>query len=792
MAISQVILLLCSVLASGGAVQISGGSGAAARIQAAVDACPLEGCTIQFPDASYPMENQVWIRNRRNIEFAGTGTKAPIFRFEDSLMVPDTAGVARLFRSTPVPGGGRPVLASGWHEWPLPSGSTQGTWDSLSPYASMGYQYNGMFVVDSSVGIGFERMVLDGNKLAMFYDMGVWSGRYSLLFGSVGISLLRSLAASVRNCEFHDFWSAFYINDRNIRCAAIPAAEFPDIRPELSWTACGTMGAHLIERNRIHANWWGIFSESEWDQGSVIRENIAWNNANQIARDSSQVVKPHGNYATTDEYLPGGFLFVKDVLFPAYVLSHNTLVDNPIPYAHAGYRATGNALWSDDMVDIQPTDDASWNHLFKVVLSPHLFDVTVGHHASGSFWAGASVIVTDSTFRTTGYRLVKKDSMAGTIDGGRVFQTPTDTMDTTLANGQTNKIIHYYTYTILYDTIRDTLNCARGCSLPMLNNDILVRGWSPLPWTIQAVPGGWWNALVTDLGGPRYYRTWVPSMMDSTGTFYMAYMDSAESRKRGNLHCRNCRFQSQRASDSLFLTPAWADSSGSLGFRNGSVGQARGAFGFDNRIGSQTPVRIRATGMPTYDDVAKEILLPISWYSEGPRIDKLVVRRIRGVGRPLSIRGTVLYMTREVNQTLGAVPDVLPGDTVVHVAFTPTANDSLFQFDVWLAGVSGSDTIPATPMSWTWSKSAGGHSFTVGLRRRGSASGTLRIRRAGGVWRANWPSSSGSEIELQDPRGRTIRFEGRLQGGVREADLVGLPRGIWLPLWQGAKPIAVF
>ena len=793
MAIPQVILLLSSLAAGGATFPVSGGSGAAARIQAAVDACPTEGCTIEFPDASYSMEAPIWVRNRANIGFVGTGVTVPVFRFEDSLLVPDTAGVARLFRSTPLPGGGRPVLPPGWHQWPLPTGSSEGKIDTLSPFATSGYQYNGMFVVDSSTGIGFDRMAFDGNKLAMFYNSGVWGGRYDLLFGSVGVSLLRSLAATVRRCEFRNFWSALYINDRNLRCAALPSAEFPDVRPELSWSACGIMGAHLIERNRIHGNWWGIFSESEWDQGTVIRENLAWNNANQIARDSTNVVKPNKNMTHTDEYLPGGFLFAKDVLFPAYVLSHNTLIDNPIPYAHAGYRATGNALWSDDMMDVASANSTSWNQLFKVVLSPHMFDITVGDYASGSTWGGDNVWVVDSTFHRASSRLVKKDSLPGTVAGGSVRQVPTDTADTVLTGGQVSKVIHYYTYTLMYDTLPDTVSCATGCSFPLLNNSSLVRQWTILPWAAYAVQGGWWNALVQDLSGPRYYREWVPSMTDSTGVFSVAYIDSAESRKRGNLHCHNCRFQSQRSIDSLFLAPAWTDSTGSMGFRNGSFGQARGAFGYDNRIGSQSPVRIRATGMPSYDNGAKEIRLPISWYSEGPQIDKLVMRRIRVVGRPISITGTVLYMARDVNQTVGTVSDLLPGDTALRVAFTPSSNDSLFQFDVWLAGVSGTDTIPATPMSWAWSKSAGGHSFTVGLSHPGTTVGTsLKIRRVGNHLWATWPSASGATLELQDPRGRTVRFEGRMQGGVREVDLIGLSRGIWLPRVQGATPIAVF
>jgi hypothetical protein len=52
------------------------------------------------------------------------------------------------------------------------------------------------------------------------------------------------------------------------------------------------MGGHLIERNRIHANWWAVYSEAEWDQGSIIRENLAWDNANQLVLNPGNTVSP--------------------------------------------------------------------------------------------------------------------------------------------------------------------------------------------------------------------------------------------------------------------------------------------------------------------------------------------------------------------------------------------------------------------------------------------------------------------------------------------------------------------
>lgn len=190
----------------------------------------------------------------------------------------------------------------------------------------------------------FENLELDGVKPAYFINKGVWSGVYNVAFGNVGVNLFQALRSRVVNCDLHNFWSAFYLNDRNRACHTKGNANDLDVAKFSPYSDCGEMGAHVIHQNRIHGNWWGAYSESEWDMGSVFHDNLVWNNL----VDSTY---PYGTL--TDQ--TGGFLYVKDVFFPAHVVSGNTIVNTPYPISWGGYRGSIATVFSDNLVGSLPS-----------------------------------------------------------------------------------------------------------------------------------------------------------------------------------------------------------------------------------------------------------------------------------------------------------------------------------------------------------------------------------------------------------------------------------------------------
>ena len=67
--ICQLLLMLSAL--SGATSQIAGGAGATARLQAAIDACPAEGCVLELPDPVYPLSNRLWIEGKDNLKIVG-------------------------------------------------------------------------------------------------------------------------------------------------------------------------------------------------------------------------------------------------------------------------------------------------------------------------------------------------------------------------------------------------------------------------------------------------------------------------------------------------------------------------------------------------------------------------------------------------------------------------------------------------------------------------------------------------------------------------------------------------
>jgi len=253
------ILLL---VAAFGSTQVGGGSGSAARLQAAIDACPAIGCEIELTDSVYNMENQVWIQDKEEVRLRSTGSVPAKLRWEDSLLAPDLTGTAALFRLRSPAGGDRPNLPSGWLRWPSAHSGGEGTLsDSTNPWSSSGHQHNGMILVKDSRGVRLERLVLDGIRPAIFANKAVWNQMYDLVHGSVGVGIFHSRGVEIVQGELRGFWAAVYMNDRNSSCASWTGGKTAS-----PWTECGTMGN----------TWWKEIASTTTSSGSIRKPRGTW------------------------------------------------------------------------------------------------------------------------------------------------------------------------------------------------------------------------------------------------------------------------------------------------------------------------------------------------------------------------------------------------------------------------------------------------------------------------------------------------------------------------------------
>jgi hypothetical protein len=735
---------------------VAGGTGATERLQTAIDACPTSGCLIELPDSVYPMTNQLWIEGKSDLKIVGTGATKPVLIWDEALLVPDSAKVATLFLLTPPAGGGRPKLPKGWWMWPYAYKSGVGTAsDSSVPYSTTGYQHAAMILVKKSARISLENLVVDGRKPAAFMNATVWDGEYDLYFGSVGISLLRSLAVDVRSCEIRNFWTGLYINNRNPSCQAWKNMIGRSDTGANPWSACGIMGGHLIERNRIHANWWAVYSESEWDQGSAIRENLAWDNANQVVLNPANTVSPLTSMSSgqTEDY--GGFLYSKDDLMPAYSVTHNTIYGNLLAYGFDMYRFAGTALWSDNLVQVM--DSLKLRRIYTSgaealddyeASGNHIWHNTLLSYTSGSRYSTTTTVVSDTAIHYIGPVAVPRDTIVELVNGKLVDR-------------------------IEYDTVQTPLDCGKGCSVKLSPPDTFTS--FSTPWSLTSVSS---SLRQVQVKGPDslLHTEWIssPNGSDSANQVNYYGQNAASAKDHANWVCRFCNFLSSDPTSPDFLMPdSSLDRVKSSALRAGPVGGRRGALGPSGALGSHVPVRLRARGLPTYNASRSVLQLPVSISSEAGHLDAMAVAKIQVLYHNEDSTGKIFPVEYSVAILPSDVQPFLPTDTVITIPWK-AGSYGFNQIDVWTVGISGGDTLAATPMSWAWTGKAKGGTFQVPaavgtrtssqpvriqvgsgfLRLQGYAGATLRLIDATGAVQtlATRPDQSGCSVSTREMR----------------------------------------
>jgi len=187
------------------------------------------------------------------------------------------------------------------------------------------FDMNGACRIIRAQGVTIDGIIFDGGAPAPYGYDAIWGNRSPLFSGNAALTLNVAGDAMIRNCEFKNAFYGVYIKDRNeggIYANANPA----DLQPQLvvPLSGFGKSGNHIIERNRIHHNSWGIFIESAWDLGSTIRYNLIYeNNIADALAEKIKLMKGSDNQS-------GGAIVFKDLLLTPMAIYNNTFFRNYI------------------------------------------------------------------------------------------------------------------------------------------------------------------------------------------------------------------------------------------------------------------------------------------------------------------------------------------------------------------------------------------------------------------------------------------------------------------------------
>lgn len=179
--------------------------------------------------------------------------------------------------------------------------------------------------------------VSGGGAFAFGYNK-IWNGTDPLQFGNCAIAVWGCGGIIIRNCDISDAYFGISFKDRNIGgIFSNPNSADLDTSLIIPMSRYGLMGNHLIERNRIHGNSIGIFSESSWDLGSVFRYNLIYENHHSTDAFATTV----RNLTSDGPDQPGGAFQFKDIQLSPFAVYNNTFWHNFAVFSghwQAGYQ----------------------------------------------------------------------------------------------------------------------------------------------------------------------------------------------------------------------------------------------------------------------------------------------------------------------------------------------------------------------------------------------------------------------------------------------------------------------
>jgi hypothetical protein len=202
--------------------------------------------------------------------------------------------------------------------------------------AKITFDQNGALQVKRVRGVIIDGIAIDGGGAYPFGAEGVWDAgesqpcKYAVQHGNAALTLWITGDAIIRNCDITNAFFGINVKDRNeggINANPNPA----DIEKSrvVALSGFGKTGNHVFEHNRIHDNSYGMFFESTWDLGSVIRYNLFFENHHSTSAFADKVKK----LTSEGSNLAGGAIMFKDHLFSPLAIYNNTFWHNYLIFA---------------------------------------------------------------------------------------------------------------------------------------------------------------------------------------------------------------------------------------------------------------------------------------------------------------------------------------------------------------------------------------------------------------------------------------------------------------------------
>lgn len=232
------------------------------------------------------------------------------------------------------------------------------------------WEYNGALLINESRnilvrGVGINGAGLDSttttNKIFAF------CAHYSTkacvdIKGNFGVNIRNSYGVTFRDGAVLNTWYGVGIQGRNLGGAfsyPTPLDPVSQVNATLPTSRSGQYGRHIIERNRFHDNTWGTLFEYDWDLGSVVRNNLYYNNYLRgygsfpgyvrDLQDADGEVNTLGQTKALKWNVVGGAFFMNGVALTPYRIHNNTFNGNGV-IVGAYYMAGTQHLFYNNLI----------------------------------------------------------------------------------------------------------------------------------------------------------------------------------------------------------------------------------------------------------------------------------------------------------------------------------------------------------------------------------------------------------------------------------------------------------
>ncbi|NLE00722.1 MAG: hypothetical protein GX640_12710, partial [Fibrobacter sp.] len=199
--------------------------------------------------------------------------------------------------------------------------------------ARITFDRNGALRIINSSDITIDGIIIDGGEAYAFGYESVFSDggqyKYPLQHGNSALVIFHSGNVIVRNCECQNAYFGIYVKDRNeggIFAISNPSDLNQAVQP---LSGFGKTGNNIFEYNRIHNNSFGIFFESSWDLGNIVRYNLFYENHHPSELFASEVK----SLTSDGTNQPGGAILLKDTQKSPVAVYNNTFWHNHLIFA---------------------------------------------------------------------------------------------------------------------------------------------------------------------------------------------------------------------------------------------------------------------------------------------------------------------------------------------------------------------------------------------------------------------------------------------------------------------------